>query len=70
MHVGIDLGTTNSVLATFDGTALTVVPNALGEMLTPSVVRIDARGAAAGGAARLPLPGDRPGRTRAASSSG
>jgi molecular chaperone DnaK len=45
MHVGIDLGTTNSVLATFDGTALAVVPNALGEMLTPSVVRADARGA-------------------------
>ena len=44
MHVGIDLGTTNSVLATFDGTAVTVVPNALGEMLTPSVVRADARG--------------------------
>jgi molecular chaperone DnaK len=45
MHVGIDLGTTNSVLATFDGTAVAVVPNALGEMLTPSVVRADARGA-------------------------
>ena len=45
MHVGIDLGTTNSVLATFDGTTLSVVPNALGEMLTPSVVRADARGA-------------------------
>src|SRR3954468_23708310 len=45
MHVGIDLGTTNSVLATFDGTTLSVVPNALGEVLTPSVVRIDARGA-------------------------
>ena len=45
MHVGIDLGTTNSVLATFDGTTLAVVPNALGEMLTPSVVRVDARGA-------------------------
>ncbi len=45
MHVGIDLGTTNSVLATFDGTTLSVVPNAVGEVLTPSVVRIDARGA-------------------------
>jgi molecular chaperone DnaK len=44
MHVGIDLGTTNSVLATFDGSALAVVPNALGEMLTPSVVRVDSRG--------------------------
>ena len=45
MHVGIDLGTTNSVLATFDGTTVSVVPNALGETLTPSVVRADARGA-------------------------
>ena len=44
MHVGIDLGTTNSVLATFDGTTVAVVPNALGENLTPSVVRVDARG--------------------------
>ncbi|HEX3553066.1 MAG TPA: Hsp70 family protein [Thermoanaerobaculia bacterium] len=45
MHVGIDLGTTNSVLATFDGDAMTVVPNGQGEVLTPSVVRIDGRGA-------------------------
>lgn len=44
MHVGIDLGTTNSALATFDGTSLSVVPNAQGESLTPSVVRVDARG--------------------------
>lgn len=44
MHVGIDLGTTNSVLATFDGTSLAVVPNGHGESLTPSVVRVDARG--------------------------
>lgn len=44
MHVGIDLGTTNSALATFDGTSLAVVPNAQGESLTPSVVRVDARG--------------------------
>ncbi|HBL27519.1 MAG TPA: Hsp70 family protein [Acidobacteria bacterium] len=45
MHVGIDLGTTNSAMAGFDGTTLSVVPNALGEMLTPSVVRVDARSA-------------------------
>lgn len=44
MHVGIDLGTTNSALATFDGTTLSVVSNNVGEVLTPSVVRIDARG--------------------------
>lgn len=44
MYVGIDLGTTNSVLALFDGNAVSVVPNAQGESLTPSVVRIDGRG--------------------------
>src|SRR5437868_2212642 len=44
LHVGIDLGTTNSALATYDGAALTVVSNSAGEPLTPSVVRIDARG--------------------------
>jgi molecular chaperone DnaK len=42
--VGIDLGTTNSVLATFDGEQVSVVPNGLGENLTPSVVRLDATG--------------------------
>jgi molecular chaperone DnaK len=46
MSVGIDLGTTNSAIAAFDGEALRVVPNALGENLTPSVVRLDASGAA------------------------
>src|SRR5262249_42281237 len=44
MHVGIDLGTTNSVLATLDGTTLNVVSNNLGGVRTPWVVRIDARG--------------------------
>jgi molecular chaperone DnaK len=44
MHVGIDLGTTNSVLALYDGSAVSVLPNAQGESLTPSVVRIDGRG--------------------------
>jgi molecular chaperone DnaK len=44
LHVGIDLGTTNSALATYDGSALSVVSNSAGEALTPSVVRIDGRG--------------------------
>src|SRR6185295_1865984 len=43
MHIGIDLGTTNSALAGYDGASVRVVPNALGEVLTPSVVRIAAR---------------------------
>src|SRR5215475_6070427 len=44
LYVGIDLGTTNSTAAVFDGRELTVVRNAQGSVLTPSVVRIDARG--------------------------
>ena len=44
MYIGIDLGTTNSSLAVFDGEAVSVVPNAAGENLTPSVVRLDPRG--------------------------
>ena len=44
MFVGIDLGTSNSTLAVFDGETVMVVPNALGENLTPSVVRVDGRG--------------------------
>jgi molecular chaperone DnaK len=44
LYVGIDLGTSNSTAATFDGTELTVVRNGQGSVLTPSVVRIDARG--------------------------
>ena len=44
IHVGIDLGTSNSAVALFDGDTVSVVSNAAGETLTPSVVRIDARG--------------------------
>jgi molecular chaperone DnaK len=42
--LGIDLGTTNSAAAVFDGQNVTLVRNAAGETITPSVVRIDARG--------------------------
>ena len=45
IHVGIDLGTSNSAVALFDGDNVSVVTNAGGETLTPSVVRVDARGA-------------------------
>ena len=44
IHVGIDLGTTNSTIACFDGEAVSVIPNSFGENLTPSVVRVDRRG--------------------------
>ena len=36
--VGIDLGTTNSVIATLDGSEPTIIPNAEGGRTTPSVV--------------------------------
>src|SRR5919106_746381 len=65
MHVGIDLGTTNSTLATFDGTSVSVVPNAAGESLTPSVVRLDARGNATIGRRAFRFLETDPGNTRA-----
>jgi len=36
--IGIDLGTTNSVVAVMEGTEVKVIPNAEGSRLTPSVV--------------------------------
>ncbi|MBO8159154.1 molecular chaperone DnaK [Thermosyntropha sp.] len=36
--VGIDLGTTNSCVAVMEGNEVTVIPNAEGERITPSVV--------------------------------
>ncbi len=44
LYVGIDLGTTNSAAAVFDGERVEVVRTAQGATITPSVVRIDARG--------------------------
>src|ERR1700730_971532 len=44
LYVGIDLGTSNSAAAVFDGEDLTIVRNGQGSVLTPSVVRIDGRG--------------------------
>ncbi len=44
MIVGIDLGTTNSLIAVFDGDKPVVIPNRLGNKLTPSVVSIDEEG--------------------------
>ena len=36
--IGIDLGTTNSVVAVMEGSDATVVPNAEGNRTTPSIV--------------------------------
>jgi molecular chaperone HscC len=44
MIVGIDLGTTNSLVAVWRDGATQLVSNALGEMLTPSVVGLDDQG--------------------------
>jgi molecular chaperone HscC len=44
MIVGIDLGTTNSLVADMAPDGPRVIPNALGEPLTPSVVGIDLSG--------------------------
>ncbi|MFO0635256.1 MAG: Hsp70 family protein [Nannocystaceae bacterium] len=51
IYVGIDLGTTNSAVAVFDGETTQVIRNAQGATLTPSVVRIDAKGRVTVGAA-------------------
>ncbi len=42
--IGIDLGTTNSVIAVMEGGEPTVIPNAEGSRLTPSVVAISKSG--------------------------
>ncbi len=41
MIVGIDLGTTNSLISYFKDGKPTLIPNALGKVLTPSVVSVD-----------------------------
>jgi len=45
MIIGIDLGTTNSACAVWKDGAATLIPNRLGQTLTPSAVSIDAGGA-------------------------
>ncbi|MDX2209237.1 MAG: molecular chaperone HscC [Sphingopyxis sp.] len=45
MLVGIDLGTTNSAVAVWDDGTARLIPNALGELLTPSAVSIGDDGA-------------------------
>ncbi|WP_095099036.1 molecular chaperone HscC [Pseudomonas sp. Irchel 3A5] len=44
MIVGIDLGTTNSLVAVWHNDASVLVPNVLGSLLTPSVVGLDEEG--------------------------
>src|SRR4030042_6123508 len=42
--IGIDLGTTNSVVAVMEGGEPTVIPSAEGERIVPSVVAVNAHG--------------------------
>lgn len=44
MIVGIDLGTTNSLIAYFTEEGPKIIPNRLGKSLTPSVVSVDSEG--------------------------
>lgn len=44
MIIGIDLGTTNSLVAYYDGAEAKIIPNRLGSHLTPSVVSVDEDG--------------------------
>ena len=44
MIVGIDLGTTNSLIAYFSEEGPKIIPNRLGKNLTPSVVSVDGEG--------------------------
>lgn len=44
MMIGIDLGTTNSLVACFRNGEAEIIPNRLGKHLTPSVVSVDADG--------------------------
>ncbi|MRW90674.1 Hsp70 family protein [Duganella sp. FT80W] len=44
MIVGIDLGTTNSLIAIWENGAPRLIPNSLGEVLTPSCVSLDEDG--------------------------
>lgn len=44
MLVGIDLGTTNSLIGYFSDNGPQLIPNALGEFLTPSVISADENG--------------------------
>src|SRR3989304_691897 len=53
--VGIDLGTTNSLVAYMDGTEPRVIPDSLGHKLVPSVISFNEKGWVVGEAAKQQL---------------
>ena len=55
MIVGIDLGTTNSLVAYMDGETPRVIPDREGRILLPSVVSFTAQGIVVGDAAKRQL---------------
>ena len=57
-YVGIDLGTSNSAIACFDGDEVLLVTNSHGEISTPSVVRISDTGTTVGAKAKRYLHKD------------
>src|SRR5437763_16916129 len=61
--IGIDLGTTNSAAAHMIADGPRIIPNALGQNLTPAVVGLDADGQLLVGAAARELRVTRPDRT-------
>ncbi|MCE1115205.1 MULTISPECIES: molecular chaperone HscC [Pseudomonas] len=64
--LGIDLGTTNSLIAVWRDGAAQLIPNALGEVLTPSVVSVDDDGSILVGQAARSRLTTHPQRTAAA----
>ena len=58
LAAGIDLGTTNSLVATVRSGLAETLPDAHGQHLLPSVVRYTAQGIEVGEAARLVAAGD------------
>jgi molecular chaperone HscC len=64
--VGIDLGTTFSLVAVLEGGVPRIVPNALGEALTPSAVSVDDAGHVLVGAAARARAATHPERTATA----
>jgi molecular chaperone HscC len=65
MIIGIDLGTTNSLVAVWRDGAVKLIPNALGAVLTPSAVSIGEDGAILVGEAARDRLSTRPDRTAA-----